>query len=57
MTMPRTTSFRKGLTCMTLMTLSSTAKIATPPIVPQIDPRPPSSSVPPRTTAAIDRSA
>ena len=41
MTSPRMTSLRNGLNCMTLMRLSRTAKIATPPIVPQIDPRPP----------------
>ena len=39
---------------MTLMTLSMTAKIATPPMVPQIEPRPPESRVPPSTTAAIE---
>ena len=54
MTTPRTTSFRNGFTCMTLITLSTTAKIATPPMVPQIEPRPPMSSVPPSTTAAIE---
>ena len=54
MTTPRTTSFRNGFTCITLITLSTTAKIATPPMVPQIEPRPPMSSVPPSTTAAIE---
>ena len=54
MTTPRTTSLRNGLTCMTPITLSITAKIATPPRVPAMLPLPPASRVPPRTTAAID---
>ena len=51
---PRTTSWRNGLTCMTPITLSMTAKIATPARVPTMLPLPPASRVPPRTTAAID---
>ena len=60
-TTPRTTSLRKGLTCMTLITLSTTAKIATPPIVPHIEPRPPRAAFrpapPPRSTAVRSRPA
>ena len=39
---------------MTPITLSMTAKIATPAIVPVMLPLPPARTVPPRTTAAID---
>ena len=39
---------------MTPMTLSMTAKIATPQRVPAMLPLPPDSRVPPRTTAAMD---
>jgi len=54
MTMPRTTSFRNGLICITLMMLSIIAKMRTPPSVPTSDPLPPARSVPPRTTAAME---
>ena len=46
---------RKGLIPITPITLSSTAKIATPPMVPTMLPLPPASSVPPSTTAAIEK--
>jgi hypothetical protein len=48
------TSLRNGLTSIAAITLSMTAKIATPARVPVTLPLPPASSVPPRTTAAID---
>src|SRR5690606_13907617 len=51
---PRRTSLKNGSTSRTLKTVSSTARMRTPPTVPTTEPRPPRRRVPPSTTAAIE---